>query len=281
MKVEVAKSAGFCFGVNRAIEIVNKLVDDKNKVATLGPIIHNPIVVAQLEEKGVRTVSSIDEVGEDEILVIRSHGVPESVIKELEEKNIKFVDATCPYVRKIHKIVSKDETTDKIIIGDKDHPEIVGIKGHAKGKSYVVRNLDELKKLTEKDNFLPENPKIFVAQTTFSIKDWEKSMDFVKKVYTNAEIFDTICRATEERQSETDSLSKKADAMIVIGGKNSSNTKKLYDTAKKNCADTYFVETAKDLPTDKLKGKEYIGITAGASTPVGIIKEVLKLCQNL
>lgn len=283
MKVELAKTAGFCFGVNRAVELVYNLISEGEKVCTLGPIIHNPIVVNDLSSKGVRIVEDVSQVHSDEVLVIRSHGVERSVIDEIKSRGIKYKDATCPYVSKIHRIAAsageKDATL--IIIGDENHPEVIGIKGHAKGEVFVVADSNDLEKLLENNSYLAKKRVFLVAQTTFSLKEWKKSLSVIKKLYTNAEIFDTICRATEERQKEAALLSERCDLMLIIGGKQSSNTAKLMETSKQNCEKTFLVEQIDELPLEDMKKADFIGVTAGASTPVGIIKEVLKICQNL
>ncbi len=276
-KVILAKSAGFCFGVNRAIEIVYKLIDSEKKACTLGPIIHNTQMVNELMEKGVCAVNSIGEVEKGNTVVIRSHGVPQSVIEEITEKGLDYVDATCPFVSKIHKIVKEagEDGSTVIIAGDRNHPEVQGIIGHCKGKCYTFKNQEELEEiftLIPKEN---NNSIKVVAQTTFDLKEWEKSIKSLKNVYTNAKIFDTICNATAIRQKEASDISKSVDLMFVIGDKHSSNSFKLYNICRKNCAKTFFVETSDDLPTEEIMGADSIGVTAGASTPARIIKEVL------
>lgn len=275
-KVILAKSAGFCFGVNRAIEIVNKLVDENKSVCTLGPIIHNMQVVQELNGKGVVAIDSIDEAKQDDTVVIRSHGVSKKVIDNIKKKNLNYVDATCPFVAKIHKIV-KEAKEDEIVIiaGDKLHPEVQGIIGHCNAKCYTFKNLEELAEIfkiipPEKNNFIK-----IVAQTTFDLKEWEKSIKSLKNVYTNAKIFDTICNATTLRQKEAAEISKSVDMMFVIGDKHSSNSFKLYSICSSNCKNTFFIETAEELPVKEISKADSIGVTAGASTPARIIKEVL------
>lgn len=275
-KIILAKSAGFCFGTNRAISLINTLLDEKKKVCTLGQIIHNEKVVSELEARGVRTVDSPDEVLNDEILVIRSHGVGQGVYDEIAECKVLFSDATCPYVAKIHKIVSGESDKGKIILiaGDANHPEVLGIVGHCKGVSYVFSDEKELEDLIKSHPELKVMPVSVVSQTTFNAKTWKKCIFFAKKVCTKATIFDTICKATAERQSEAEKIASEADAMIVIGGRHSSNSAKLYDVCSKHCK-TYFVQDASELNPDEFKDVQYLGITAGASTPASIIKEVL------
>lgn len=275
-KIILAKSAGFCFGVNRAIEIVNKLVDENKSVCTLGPIIHNMQVVEELKEKGAVSIDSIDEAKQEDTVVIRSHGVSQSVMDSIKEKKLSFVDATCPFVAKIHKIV-KEAKEDEIVIiaGDKLHPEVQGIMGHCNAKCYTFKNLEELSEIfkiipPEKNNLIK-----VVAQTTFDLKEWEKSIKSLKNVYTNAKIFDTICNATTLRQKEAADISKSVDMMFVVGDKHSSNSFKLYSICSSNCKNTFFIETAEELPVKEISKADSIGVTAGASTPARIIKEVL------
>ena len=270
------KSAGFCFGVNRAINILYKLIDENKPACTLGPIIHNMQMVNELREKGVRTIDKISEVKENETIVIRSHGVPQSIVDEINERHLDYIDATCPFVSKIHKIVSEtDDDSIVIIAGDKNHPEVQGIMGHCKSKCYTFKNQEELQELF---SIIPQkNYKTIkiVAQTTFDLKEWEKSLKSLKNVYTNTKIFDTICNATSIRQREAANISKSVDLMFVIGDKHSSNSFKLYSICSSNCENTFFIETADELPLEMVKKADSIGVTAGASTPARIIKEVL------
>lgn len=275
-KIIVAESAGFCFGVNRAINILYKLIDENKPACTLGPIIHNMQMVNELREKGVRTIDKISEAKENETIVIRSHGVPQSIVDEINERHLDYIDATCPFVSKIHKIVSEtDDDSIVIIAGDKNHPEVQGIMGHCKSKCYTFKNQEELRELF---SIIPQkNYKTIkiVAQTTFDLKEWEKSLKSLKNVYTNTKIFDTICNATSIRQREAANISKSVDLMFVIGDKHSSNSFKLYSICSSNCENTFFIETADELPLEMVKKADSIGVTAGASTPARIIKEVL------
>ncbi len=275
-KIIVAESAGFCFGVNRAINILYKLIDENKPACTLGPIIHNMQMVNELREKGVRTIDKISEAKENETIVIRSHGVPQSIVDEINERHLDYIDATCPFVSKIHKIVSEtDDDSIVIIAGDKNHPEVQGIMGHCKSKCYTFKNQEELQELF---SIIPQkNYKTIkiVAQTTFDLKEWEKSLKSLKNVYTNTKIFDTICNATSIRQREAANISKSVDLMFVIGDKHSSNSFKLYSICSSNCENTFFIETADELPLEMVKKADSIGVTAGASTPARIIKEVL------
>ncbi len=246
MSIKKAESAGFCFGVNRAITIVGDFIRDGEKVCTLGPIIHNMEVVRELKEQGCRPVESIGEVQPDEILVIRSHGVPRSVIDEIEEKKLRWRDATCPFVKKIHRIVAEaDPETELVLVaGNAQHPEVQGIIGNCKAECYTFNNEGELDNLLT--NILKENNKLVkvVAQTTFDTKEWKKSVKKLKKLCTNSKIFDTICNATSVRQSEADCIAAQSDFMVVIGDRHSSNTAKLFDICKRRCENTVLIETA-------------------------------------
>lgn len=277
MKITVAKSAGFCFGVNRAVSMVENLVKEGTSVSTLGPIIHNKQVVSELENAGVRTVDEHTQAEKDRTLVIRSHGVSKEVYNYLSDNEIKYVDATCPFVMKIHKTVAEQSAQGKTILiaGDKDHPEVKGIIGHCNSTAYTFQNEEELIKLADNFPFLKKSDVCVVAQTTFDIKEWKKCLKTLKKVYTNSIFFDTICNATSQRQFDANELAQTSDTMIVIGGRHSSNTNKLYEICRRNCARTYLIETAAELEQISFNEDDNIGITAGASTPASIIKEVL------
>lgn len=282
MQITLAKTAGFCFGVNRAVTMLYDLVNDGVKVSTLGPIIHNPQVISDLEKRGVKILESAESASPDAKIVIRTHGVEKDVLSFCEEKHFDYIDATCPFVKKIHKIVNENSKPDLpvLIAGDKNHPEVVGIKSYCKGKCYVFNSAAELDSIFNNVDFDEKNPFIVVSQTTFSTKEWEKCVKKIKILYTNAFIFDTICNATEERQAEALLLSQKNDIMIIIGGRTSSNTAKLKSVCEPNCP-TYLIETAKELLDIDFCGVNSIGVTAGASTPDGIIKEVLKTMSEI
>ena len=275
-QIILAKTAGFCFGVDRAVNLVYELVGEGKKVCTLGPIIHNAQLVADLESKGVKIIDDISQAPQGYTVVVRTHGVEKSVLDELESKGIDYVNATCPFVTKIHNIVKKqDENTVVLIAGDKNHPEVLGIKSYCKGDSYVFKNEEELTEIIQKYEIAQKNDVICVAQTTFSLNEQKKCKKIFKKLCTNCKIFDTICNATSDRQNEAEELSKNSDAMIVVGGRHSSNTCKLRDTGEANCP-TFLIETADELASLDLSKYNVIGVTAGASTPSVIIKEVLK-----
>ena len=281
-EITLAEKAGFCFGVDRAIKLIEKLISEGRKVATLGPIIHNSQVIEDLASKGVKVVESPEDVEKDAILVLRTHGVTREVLKEVEGSGCEFIDAACPFVKKIHKIVLDNSSEDVVtlIAGDENHPEVKGIKSCAKGESFVIGSSEKIDELLENYPELSEKPLIFVSQTTFSIKEWEKSIKKIKFLCTNAKIFDTICSATEERQNEAAQLSRVNDAMVIVGGKHSSNTRKLLKVCEGNCP-AFLVETASELYGIPLRGYSSIGLTAGASTPDGIIKEVLETMSEI
>lgn len=277
-KIILAETAGFCFGVKRAVEMVYELVENGEKVCTLGPIIHNPQLVADLEAKGVRIVDSPNDVKSGEILVLRSHGVAKETTDLADNLELDYRDATCPFVAKIHKIVKEagEQGRTVLIAGDKDHKEVEGIVGHCTGKYFVFKDENELCELQKSGKITADEPITLVEQTTFNKKIWEKCQKNFKKLYTNGIIFVTICNATAKRQQEAIELSLKCDAMIVIGGKQSSNTKKLFEVCKQNCNRTVHIETSGELKKEDFCNAETIGVVAGASTPAGIIKEVIK-----
>ena len=279
-EVTTAKSAGFCFGVKRAVDMVYDEAKKGERVYTLGPIIHNQQVVEDLEKKGVKVIDSVNDInnGYDATVIIRSHGVPEKVIKALREKNVNIVDATCPFVLKIHKIVKEASQNGKtiIIIGSDNHPEVEGIKGWCVSKPIVIESASEAEKL---DNFGGKKLCI-VSQTTFNYKKFKDIVDILSKKSYDIDVMNTICNATEERQTEAGTIARQSDAMLVIGGKHSSNTQKLYEICRKECENTYFIQTLDDLDLKQLQSFRSVGITAGASTPNNIIKEVQSYVRN-
>ena len=274
MQIILAKTAGFCFGVNRAVKLTYELLEQGRPVATLGPLIHNPQVVEDLESKGAITCDSVDDVPDGCEVVIRSHGVGQSVYDKISTRRLAYHDATCPFVTKIHKIAARAgaEGAMLLVAGDAKHPEVQGIVGHTAGKVEVFANLAELEKLLPE---LTQQKSIFaVAQTTFNVQSWETCKEFLKNQCTNAKIFDTICNATWARQQEAEDLSQKCDHMVVIGGHHSSNTQKLLQVAARHAV-AINVETADELDPAWLKDAVTVGVTAGASTPSSIIEEVL------
>lgn len=282
-KVTVAKSAGFCFGVDRAVKMVYNELEKNTRVATLGPIIHNQDVVDDMRDKGARLIESVDELLPDETVVIRSHGVGRNVYDEIAAKGNRMLDATCPFVAKIHKIVAEKTKEGYLILiaGDVNHPEVQGIIGHCEQNYFVFKDNFELKHFFEKnDNFFGKKL-AFVAQTTYNIVVWEECLKVIPKDDPDIVIFDTICNATDTRQSDAAELAKSSDIMLVVGGKHSSNTVKLYEVCSRYCK-TYHIENSDELSSLKLPCAGKIGITAGASTPAYIIKEVqTKMTENV
>lgn len=281
-KITVAESAGFCFGVKRAIDEVNRLLDEGKTVCTLGPIIHNPQMVEALEKRGVTIVDTPADTPPGATLVIRSHGVAQEVYDTVQALGISYCDATCPFVAKIHRIVAEHSANGAavIIAGNENHPEVMGIRGHCHTPSYVVSGEEELSELEKSGEINPNLPVILVAQTTFHQNTWKKCSEIAKKHYTNLVIFDTICSATAKRQEEAIALSQQSDVMVIVGGRQSSNTANLREVCRPYCR-TVLVEKAEELTADCLAGASVIGLTAGASTPSDIIKEVLSTMSEI
>lgn len=281
MEITVAKSAGFCFGVQRAVDSVYKeLEENSGKIYTFGPIIHNEQVVEDLNKKGIEVIDTVEQLKEikEGTVVIRSHGVAKEIYDVLEQQKLKMVDATCPFVKKIHNIVLDESNNGKtiIIIGNDNHPEVEGIKGWVNGEVIVINKEEQIEKLS-----LPEQTKAcIVSQTTFNHNKFKYLVEIIRKKGYDITVVNTICNATHVRQVEARKTSSKVDGMIVIGGKNSSNTQKLYDICRNECENTFYVQTVKDLNLHELKSLKSIGITAGASTPKNIIEEVRTECQK-
>lgn len=281
-KVIVAESAGFCFGVDRAVKMVYGELEQNSKAATLGPIIHNQDVVNDMKEKGARIIDSVDELEEGETVVIRSHGVGREVYEQIRAKGNRMLDATCPFVSRIHKIVAEKTAEGYYILiaGDSSHPEVQGIVGHCDENCLVFKDNFELKDFFEKIYKNLQKKVAIVAQTTYNIVVWDECLKVIPKDDPDIVIFDTICNATDARQSDARELSQNSDLMLVVGGRHSSNTVKLFEVCSKYCR-TYHIENADELLTLNLPAAEKIGITAGASTPAYIIKEVqTKMTEN-
>ncbi len=276
MRITLAKTAGFCFGVDRAVNMAYEIAEKGIDAATLGQLIHNTYVTNRLAERGVGIIDSPLQSHKGQTVIIRAHGVSKNVYDELNEVGAEICDATCPFVKKIHTIVSEnsDGETPVLIAGDPAHPEVMGIKGHCKGQVFVFKNLSELEEILKENSFLCEKRTIIVSQTTFSQNEWKICKEKIKIDCTNSKIFDTICFATRQRQDEAAELSEKSDMMIIIGGRHSSNTVKLKAVCSENCK-TYLVERADELTSIDFSECAEIGVTAGASTPSEIIKEVL------
>lgn len=281
MEITVAKSAGFCFGVQRAVDSVYKeLEENSGKIYTFGPIIHNEQVVEDLNKRGIEVIDTVEQLKKikEGTVVIRSHGVAKEIYDILEQQKLKMVDATCPFVKKIHNIVLDESNNGKtiIIIGNDNHPEVEGIKGWVNGEVIVINKEEQIEKLS-----LPEQTKAcIVSQTTFNHNKFKYLVEIIRKKGYDITVVNTICNATYVRQVEAQKISSKVDGMIVIGGKNSSNTQKLYDICRNECENTFYVQTVKDLNLHELKSLKSIGITAGASTPKNIIEEVRTECQK-
>lgn len=275
MEVIVAKTAGFCFGVERAVNNVYEQIEKAEKpVYTYGPIIHNEEVVHDLEKKGVKIISTQEELKElkEGVVIIRSHGVGRHIYEIIRENGLELVDATCPFVKKIHRLVEREINAGRqvVIIGNEQHPEVEGIKGWGDVHTVVI-GTDK-----EAEDFVPEAGKkiAVVSQTTFNYNKFKELVEkFLKKGY-DILVLNTICNATQERQVEAKEIASRVDAMIVIGGKNSSNTQKLYEICLKECKHTYFIQTLGDFDPESVNSVRSVGITAGASTPKNIIEEV-------
>ncbi len=279
-KVILADHAGFCFGVKRAIDKALNNYDETN-VYTYGSLIHNKEVMKDIESRGIIKIDDIEEFEKLEkgIIIIRSHGIAKKEEDKLKELGYKIIDTTCPYVKKIHKLVQKysKDGYRVIILGNKDHPEIKGIVGWCESEPIIISNIDEVDMLNEDRT----KPYVIVAQTTFNLAKFASIVEKIKKKLYNSSVLDTICSATEERQMATRDVAKLVEVMIVIGDKSSSNTQKLYDISSSECNETFFIQTASDMDFSKLVGKELVGITAGASTPKNLIEEVMRECQKI
>ena len=280
MEIILAKSAGFCFGVQRAVDTAYKEAG-KQHVYTYGPIIHNEEVIEDLRKKGVLVIEDLAELDqqEEETVIIRSHGVSKDVMEQLEARHVNVVDATCPFVKKIHTIVQDESQKGNriIIVGNKDHPEVEGIIGWCETKSYTVQSVSEAENLVKNIENEPDFEHInfsLVSQTTFNKNKFKDIVDIIRKKLYNVVVHETICNATAVRQTEARDIAKTVDAMIIIGGRNSSNTQKLYDISKQECENTYYIQTLVDLDLTTFESVSRVGITAGASTPNKIIKEV-------
>ncbi len=275
MEVIVAKTAGFCFGVKRAVEKVYEQIGKTEKpIYTYGPIIHNEEVVKDLRKKGVEVIDSLEELkaARDCVVVIRSHGVGKDVYQILEENGAEIVDATCPYVKKIHRIVEEQSKAGRqvLIVGDAAHPEVQGIRGWGDSRTKVIENEQDFLDLQ-----LPEGSRLcIVAQTTFNYNKFQDLVEKISKTRYDILVLNTICNATQERQVEAKKIASSVDVMLVIGGKHSSNTQKLYEICQKECRNTYYLQTLGDLNPECIGSVSSVGITAGASTPNNIIEEV-------
>lgn len=279
MEIKIAKNAGFCFGVKRAMQMASDELDDKStKVYSLGPLIHNKQAVSRYEEKGLKVVDEIDQIPSDERVIIRSHGVGENIYNEAHDKSVKIVDTTCPFVKKIHEIVNDfyKKGYKIIIIGNKDHPEVIGINGWCDYSAIIIKTIDDIEGI----DFDEDARYCVVSQTTVDIDAYEKIVSKLNSILKDATMKNTICSATKERQLSAKNLAKEVECMIVIGGKHSSNTQKLVNICK-DVTNTFAIETKDELNKDELKNYNLIGITAGASTPDWIISDVIEFLKSI
>ncbi|WP_296030022.1 4-hydroxy-3-methylbut-2-enyl diphosphate reductase [Dorea sp.] len=277
MNVELAKTAGFCFGVKRAVDTVYEQVEkhQNEKIFTYGPIIHNEEVIKDLRSHGVEVIQDEEELRtvDADVVVIRSHGVAKYIYDIMDERGIACVDATCPFVKKIHKIVAEESEKGSyiIIIGNSEHPEVEGIKGWAGDQVSVIQTPED----AERFELVRKEQKVcIVAQTTFNYNKFKELVEIISKKRYDIVVLNTICNATKERQTEARQIAARVDAMVVIGDKRSSNTQKLFEICKEECLNTYYIQTLDDLDINQLRSVESVGITAGASTPNKIIEEV-------
>ena len=282
MSITVAKSAGFCFGVSRAVQTVEEAAAEKQQVVTLGPIIHNRHVVEKFEAMGVKVIDSPMQAQPGMTVIIRSHGVAKAVYDALERQGSEIIDATCPFVKRIHGIVEKadQEGVLPIIMGTRSHPEVEGIAGWC-SRCKIFETPEELENWAKSGEISPDTPLCMVSQTTSTEISWKKSVQIAKKQFTNLKIFDTICRATELRQTEAAQLSAGSQAMIVVGDAKSSNTGRLVTICKEHCPRVVLVDNSEELVPEQFRGVFHVGITAGASTPAWIIKEVNKTMSEI
>ena len=272
MEIRLAKTAGFCFGVNRAVELTYGLLNEGHRVATLGPLIHNPQAVDDMKRRGALVADTVEDIPTGYEVIIRSHGVPRTIYDTLEQRGIVYHDATCPFVKKIHRIVEQKSTEGYhvIVVGDPKHPEVEGIVGWCQGPVTVLETPEQA------ENFVKtEGEKLcIVSQTTYNYNKFQYIVEIFEKKGYNDSVVNTICNATEERQRSAKAIAAEADVMIVIGGKHSSNSRKLYEICQRECVHTYFIQTLDDLHLDLPKAVRLVGITAGASTPNKLIEEV-------
>lgn len=278
MKVLLADERGFCFGVERAVEMVEDSLEQNETVRTLGPLIHNNEEMGRLENSGVSTISEPVQIQTGETGVIRAHGVTPEVQKELEEKASKVVDATCPFVTRVQRLASRAAESDRhvVVVGNPEHPEMVGVKGYAPEHAFVINNEDELKGLPKLKNPL------VVSQTTIKAKTFFDTAEAIKNIAEGeTEVINTICSATRDRQDSARALSGEVDAFFVIGGQHSSNSRKLLAVCKEKCEKSFLIQTEKDIDETKLEGVKVVGVTAGASTPNWLIDNVVKRLESI
>lgn len=284
MEIIVGKTAGFCYGVQNAVTKTEELLKDNKNICCLGELVHNGEVIKKLEKMGLNVVENIENANDK--VIIRAHGIPKEIYNKAQKLNIEIFDYTCPNVLKIHKIAEEYVKNGYFIflIGKKEHPEIIGTISFCGNNSYVLEKADDIPEAIEKFNESHINRLLIIAQTTYSLENFKLIAENIKKEITsNVELVikNTICNATKIRQEETNKISKEVECMIIVGGKNSSNTKKLYDIAKINCPNAFIVENREELPIDKIKSFEKIGIMAGASTPGESIKDIIEMIREM
>lgn len=278
MQVLLANEYGFCFGVERAVEMVEEAIKEGDTVRSLGPLIHNEQEMQRLAHEGVTTIQEPVQIGRGETAVIRAHGVTPEVQKELEEKASKVVDATCPFVTRVQKLAARAAKADRhvIVVGNPDHPEMIGVKGYAPDHAFVIRDETEVEQLP-----MLRKP-LVVSQTTIKAKTFFDTADAIKsKTTDNIEIINTICSATRDRQEAARALSGMVDAFYIIGGRHSSNSVKLLAVCKEQCAKSFLIETEDEINDADLIGVKTVGVTAGASTPDWLIQRVVKHLEQL
>ena len=279
MNVKIAKNAGFCFGVKRAMNMAwNELEESENGIYALGPLIHNKQAVSVYEDKGLMTVNDLDEIPQHEHVIIRSHGVGKNIYLEAKNKNITVIDTTCPFVTKIHNLAKdfSDKGYRIIVIGDKNHPEVIGINGWCSEDAIILKTLEEVENLHLSD----DSKYCVVVQTTINLDLYEQIVERLSKKSKNIIFKNTICAATKQRQQSAKEISNDVDCMVVVGGKHSSNTQKLVNICSE-VVPTFAIETKEELDIDELKKFNIVGITAGASTPDWIINEVTEYIKSI
>lgn len=281
MNISIAKNAGFCFGVKRAVfETYNTLLKTDKKVYSIGPLIHNEVVTNDLKDKGLCEISDIEDIKalKNELVIIRTHGTLKSIEDILTENKNKIIDLTCPFVRKIHTLVSDygKKGYKVILIGDKNHPEVEGIVSRATGDIFVIIDESEINSLK-----IDKNDKVLIVfQTTTNASNAQKLVDILRDLFYNNKIVNTICDATQKRQDEVRDLAKVSDVMLIIGSKTSSNTKKLYEISKENCENSYLLSCVSDTSSISIKNDAKVGVSAGASTPEYLIEEIINNVRN-
>ena len=278
MQVLLADEYGFCFGVERAVEMVEDAIQHGDTVRSLGPLIHNAQEMQRLAHEGVTTISEPIQIGRNETAVIRAHGVTPEVQRELEEKAAKVVDATCPFVTRVQKLAARAAAADRhiVVVGSPDHPEMIGVKGYAPDHAFVIRDETEVAGLPSLRRPL------VVSQTTIKAKTFFDTVEAVKtKTKDKVEVVNTICSATRDRQDAARALSTMVDAFFIIGGRHSSNSVKLLAVCKENCEKSFLIETEEEINDNDLGGVETVGVTAGASTPDWLIERVVKHLENI